>query len=231
VVDASRRTATIEAETPFGKLPGKSQRHIIDIAINIFERLRYVDVDGTFRALLYLYNHEQDARQRDNIARVVRELSEYNLHIWEKVGPGVQMALSESIYHLDSAERFQSRALLLTAWRELLSPDLKGTSFGAATVTLSRSAIAAIDEVKKIRRKAIEGAFEILDQVTSEHDKMLAINAVRAANQLPSRASYSNELCALVIADTRYLAEELTQRIDPPLPSACSYRELFTVRL
>jgi len=199
--------------TPFGNLPGKSQRDIAEIATNILERFRYVDVDGTFRALLHLYSHEQDTRQRDHIVRVVQELSEYNLHVWQKAGPGAQMVLTESITRLDSAERMQCRALLLTAWREMLSTELKGTSFGAETVTLRRGAIAVNDEVRDIRRKAIDGAFDLLDRVTSEHDKMLAINTMRAATQLPSQASYSNELCSFVLADTRHLAEQLTRRI------------------
>ena len=42
---------------------------------------------------------------------------------------------------------------------------------------------------------------------------MLAINTVRAATQLPSQASYSNQLCSLVLADTRHIAEQMTQRI------------------
>jgi hypothetical protein len=103
--------------------------------------------------------------------------------------------------------------LLLTAWREMLSANLKGTSFGAETVTLRRGAITVIDEVREIRRKAINGALDLLYQVTSERDQMLVINTVRAATQLPSQASYSNELCSLVLADTRHLAEQLTWRI------------------
>jgi hypothetical protein len=108
--DGSRQTATTEVATPFGNLPGKTQQDITAIATDILERLRYVDVDGTFRALLHLYSHEQDARQRDHIVRVIQELSEYNLHVWEKAGPGAQMVLTESIDRLDSTERMQCRA-------------------------------------------------------------------------------------------------------------------------
>lgn len=63
--------------TQFGDLPVKTPQDITAIVTDILERLRYVDVDGTFRALLHLYSHEQDARQRDHIVRVVQELSEY----------------------------------------------------------------------------------------------------------------------------------------------------------
>jgi ppGpp synthetase/RelA/SpoT-type nucleotidyltranferase len=211
--DESRQTATTEVTTPFGNLPGKTKQDITAIVTDILERLRYVDVDGTFRALLHLYSREQDARQREHIVRVVKELSEYNLHVWQKAGPGAQMVLTDSIDRLDSTERMQCRALLLTAWREMLSPDLKGTSFGAETVTLRRGAITVIDEVREIRRKAIEGTFNLLDAVTSENDKMHSINTVRAATHLPSQATYSNELCSLVLADTRHIAEQMTQRI------------------
>jgi ppGpp synthetase/RelA/SpoT-type nucleotidyltranferase len=211
--DESRQAVTLDIATPFGNLPGKTQQDITAVATDILAHLRYVDVDGTFRALLHLYSNEQDARQRDHIVRIVRELSEYNLHVWQKAGPGTQMVMTESIGRLDSEERMHYRVLLLTAWREMLSPDLKGTSFGAETVTVSRGAISVIEEVREIRRKAIDGSFDLLDQATSEYDKMLAINTVRAATQFPSQATYSNEFCSLVLADTRYFAEQMIRRI------------------
>ena len=92
----SRQTATIELATPFGNLPSKTQQDITAIVTDILERLRYVDV-RTHVALLHLYSHEQDARQRDHIVRVVQELSEYNLHVWQKAGPGAQTVLTDGI--------------------------------------------------------------------------------------------------------------------------------------
>ena len=96
----------------------------------------------------------------------------------------------------------------------MLSSELRGASFGAEAVTLSRGSIVPVDEVRQIPAKVRpDGIFDLLSRSTSEQDKALAINTLRAATQLPSQSSYSNDLCALVLTDTLRIAEDLTRRI------------------
>src|ERR1019366_6201602 len=105
---------TKDIETPFGNLPGKTPQDITAIIVDILSNVRYVDVAGTFNALLAIYRGEQDRDQREHLLRAVKHLSEYNLHVWRQAGPAVQMALCDAIDQLGRDERSASRDALLT---------------------------------------------------------------------------------------------------------------------
>lgn len=209
----SRSTPTQDIETPFGNLPGKTPQDITAIIVDILSNVRYVDVAGTFNALLAIYRGEQDRDQREHVLRAVKHLSEYNLHVWRQAGPAVQMALCDAIDQLGRDERSASRDALLTIWHELVSSELSGTSFSANAFMMSSGAIPASADIGRIRGKAIDGLFEALDRAESEADKTAVTKSLWEATRLPSQATFSNELCALVLSDTRRITEFLTQRV------------------
>ena len=211
--DDSRAIPVQAIETPFGKIPGKTPQDITAIVVDILFDIRYVDVEGTFSALLHIYKGEQDSAQRKSVLRAVKQLSDTNLHVWRQAGPAVQIALTGTIDRLGTDERLACRAALLTVWQELLSPDLSGASFSADTFTLSSGAIGVSEDIKRIRSKAIDGLFEALDRAASEADKTMVVNSLWIATRLPIRTALSNELCALVLSDTRRIAELLTQKV------------------
>ncbi len=211
--DDAQKSPTIPIETPFGKLPGKTAHDIPTMIVDILSNLRYVDVEGAFRALLHIYSNEQDSRQREHVSRTIKGLADYNLHVWKQVGPAAQLILTESIDRLTPAERLELRDVLLPVWQEVLSSELRGTSFGADTVTFRSGALSVGDEMRQIRQSAINGIIDIFDRAPTEQGKTAAINSLWEATRLPTQASYSKELCALVLADTQRIAELLTARI------------------
>jgi hypothetical protein len=160
--------------------------------------------------LTHLYLREADARQRENILRAVKELSEYNLHVWQQVGPGIQMALTNEIQKLSPAERAEVTPILIVVWREFLNSELRGTAFSADAFTLSSGAIPASNDIKEIRDKAVTGLFEIFD--LAERERSEVIHSLWQATRLPSQATYSNELCATVLSDSKRIVDLLTAR-------------------
>ena len=162
--DDSRAVPVQPVETPFGNLPGKTPQEITAIIVDILSNARYVDVAGTFSALLTIYRGEQDRRQREHALRTLKHLGEYNLHVWRQVGPGVQMALSDAIDRLSADERSTCRAALLTVWSEILSPDLSGTSFSADALHSPGERSELPRTSRKFWAKAIDGLFEALDR-------------------------------------------------------------------
>jgi hypothetical protein len=181
--------------TPFGNIDGKTPQDITAIIVEILDNLRYVDIEGTFLALARLYQRETDGRQREAILKAVRELARYNLQIWERAGPAVQVILTGVIGRLDPAERADLRPLLLVAWEEFLNSELRGTSFAADAFTISTSAVPASEDLREVRNKAITGLFEIFDHAPTEAGKRSAVHSLWAATRLPTQGRYSNELC------------------------------------
>jgi hypothetical protein len=211
--DDSRDVETQPIRTPFGNIEGKTPQDITAAVVEILDNLRYVDIEGTFLALARLYQRETDDRQREAILKAVRELARYNLQIWQQAGPAVQFMLTALIERLDAAERTAFRPLLLVAWEEFLNSELRGTSFTADAFTISAGAVPASEDLREIRSKAITGLFEIFDHAPTEAEKRSALHSLWVATRLPTQGRYSNELCGLVVADSKRIVEQLMGRI------------------
>ena len=210
-VDKARATQIEPIETPFGNLDGKTPGDITTLAISILDNLRYVDVEGTFLALGRLYQCEDDDR-RQTILKTVAQLARYDLDVCRQVGLGVQFALAAAIEGLDHDQRRLLRPLLHTAWQEFLESEVRGMSASADAIALSTGALPASDDLKSIRKNAIDGLFELYDQASNESDKRSILSSLWRATHLPSQARYSNELRRLVINDEKQIVEELTAR-------------------
>jgi ppGpp synthetase/RelA/SpoT-type nucleotidyltranferase len=208
--DDSRNSEVQPIETPFGNLSGNTAEQVTALVVDILDNLRYVDVEGTFQALAHLYQREPDSSQRKEILRAIEQLSGYNLHVWQQVGPGIQMALTNVIHRLSPAERVELGPVLLAVWRQFLDPELRGTSFSADAFTLSSGAVPASDDLREIRDKAITGLLECYDRASTETEKRSIITSLWEATRQPNQGAYSNELFAMVINDTKRIVEELT---------------------
>lgn len=210
--DAASTTETQPIETPFGNLDGKTPADVAELVIRILDYLRYVDVEGTFRALTHLYQSSNDDKVRNDLDRSAEQLAHYDLDVWQKAGPAVQLALVSTIDGLDPSERDAVRPLLHTVWRECLNTELRGATWSADAVTLSTGAIPAVEDLKTIRRSAIEGLLGSYDLASSAEQKRSVLSSLWAATRLPSQSNYSNDLCAMVIADAKRIVEEITVR-------------------
>jgi ppGpp synthetase/RelA/SpoT-type nucleotidyltranferase len=211
--DDSRDVETQSIITPFGNIEGKTPQDITAAVVEILDNLRYVDIEGTFLALARLFQRETDGRQREAILKAVRELARYNLQIWERAGPAVQVILTGVIERLDPAERANLSPLLLVAWEEFLNSELRGTSFATDAFAISTGAVPASEDLSEIRSKAITGLLEIFDHVPTEAEKHSVLHSLWAATRLPTQGRYSNELRGLVVADSKRIVEQLTGRI------------------
>ncbi len=211
-IDDARSSEVQPIHTPFGDLPGKTPQDVTAVVIDILDTLRYIDIEGTFQVLGDVYKAEQDSTQRKHILETTVRLAEHNLQAWKQVGPGVQLVLARAIDRLTLARRADLRPILLAVWQQFLSSEISGTTSSADTVTFSRCAVPASKELKKIRESAINGLIEFLDQASTEAEKSEAISSLWEATRLPLPTHYSNELCALVLSDTKRIVELLTNR-------------------
>ena len=132
--------------------------------------------------------------------------------VWRQAGPAVQLALVTVIESLASEKRNALWPLLHTAWREFLNTELRGISWSAEAFTISSGAIAAVDDLKIIRRSSIDGLLEFYDKALNADEKRSILSSLWAATRLPSQASYTNDLCIIVMRDTKRIVDEITVR-------------------
>jgi Region found in RelA / SpoT proteins len=90
---ASRAAPVEPIKTPFGDVEGKTAADVANIIVDIFDTLRYVDIGRAFSALREIYRDEPDRDVRKRILDAIKHLAHYDLEVWRKVGPQVQLAL------------------------------------------------------------------------------------------------------------------------------------------
>jgi ppGpp synthetase/RelA/SpoT-type nucleotidyltranferase len=214
-IRAARTTATVPVKTSLGNIRGTESTEVTRKAIEILDRLRYVDVIRTLNTLLDLYQQETQADLRKQIVDVIRQLSENDMAAWQQVGPGVQYAVSEQLNGIADEKLDILRVPLVTAWGALLSAEIEGLTSTSSTMTISKGSVPVNDAVKLLRERAIAGLTRLLDRAGNETQQREAIAALRNATMLPSSESYSNALCQLVcentVAVTRILHARLPQ--------------------
>jgi ppGpp synthetase/RelA/SpoT-type nucleotidyltranferase len=210
--DKASVTETQPIETPFGNLDGHTATDVSRLVVGIISDLRYVDVGATLRALGHIYQLSNDADVRKGVGQSVEELARYDLDVWRQAGPAVQLALVRVIDGLASEERNALWPLLHTVWRECLNTELRGTSWSASAVTISSGAMPAVEDLKTIRQSSIDGLLEFYDKAPNADEKRSILSSLWAATRLPSQASYSNDLCAIVMRDTKRIVDEITVR-------------------
>ncbi len=211
-VDAARLTEPQLVETPFGNLEGKTSADVARLVVRILCDLRYINVEETLRALAHIHQVVDDADVRKEVENCATELARYDLHIWEKAGPAIQLALVDAIDGLTAEERSSFWPLLRIIWRECLGTELRGAAFSADSMTISTGAVPAIKDLRTIREKSLAGLLEFYDWASDTDGKQAILNSLFHGTHLPTQAVYSNDLCAMVLSDTKRIVEEVTKR-------------------
>ena len=184
-----------------------------EVVVAILDNLRYIDIEGTFQALCYVYKTEQDVTCRKQVLTMIEHLAGYNMQVWRQVGLGVQFTLATAIERLSSADRADRRRVLLAVWRQFLNSEITGTTTSADALTFSRAALPASKGLARVRESAINGLVDLLDRASSEADKREVLSSLWGAMRLPPQANCSNELCALVLSDAKRIVELLSKRV------------------
>jgi ppGpp synthetase/RelA/SpoT-type nucleotidyltranferase len=216
LVDAVRAARKFEIKaipSAFGDFPGKAPQDVTRIVADILSNLRYVNVEGTFLALINIYRDEPDGNAREHILKVIKTLAEHNLQVWEKVGCHAQSVLADALERLTPEDRVSLRPVILTVWREMLGSVVTGTSFSGHSFSIRTGAIQLSEALKAIREKSVAGLIELFDRSSTEGEKREILSVLDEATRLPYQANYSNELCAQIFVDTKQIVELLGERV------------------
>ncbi|MFM9863324.1 MAG: GTP pyrophosphokinase family protein [Micropepsaceae bacterium] len=209
-VEAARRTATVPYEFAGGTIEGRTVGDVTATAIKILDGLRYVNIGLTLKSWVQLYQGTDDAEIHGKLIQATKRLAKFDLAVWKKVGPGVQGMLGEEL----AADTAIPRALAMAIADELLGTTLEGTQFAARAATIRTAAIPAIESVKRIRSTVLGVLAQRFDESSSDEERRGALATMREATVLPSQAVYSNELCRLVLEDTKFIVEFYAARAE-----------------
>jgi ppGpp synthetase/RelA/SpoT-type nucleotidyltranferase len=200
-VQAARATPTVPIKTSFGEMKGIQAEMLTRLAIEILDSVRYADVTGTLQALIDLYPNEENERIRKQIVGVAEHLAEFDINVYQKVGPNLQLALLDYLGGLDSGAIDAAWDVALTVWNECLHSDMSGTQWSADAVTLKTGAVPVSPLLQEIRDKAFASLFTAYDRSIDDSRRKAVFAALDAATSTPFQGNYSNDLLRLTVVD------------------------------
>ncbi len=200
-VQAARVTATVPIKTSFGEMKGIQSDMLTRLVIEIIDSVRYADVIGTLQLLLDLYPNEADERIRKQIVTVAEHLADFDINIYQKVGPNLQLALLDHLGGLDASVIDAGWDIPLTIWRECLQSGMTGSQWSADSVTLRTGAVPVSPLLQEVREKALASLFTAYDRSLDDSRRTAVFAALDAATSTPFQGNYSNHLLRLTVAD------------------------------
>lgn len=209
------RTAPTKAiETPLGNLLGHTAEQVVRAGLELIETLRYVDVQLTFQVLCDLYVSAAADEECRQIIQVAERLAHNDLDVWRQAGFAVQKLLQESITALSDSDRAAARPVVLAVARQILDPELSGSTWHFNSVSLHRGAVPATEAFGVVRGKVIDLLFRMYGEATSEREKREVILALNEAMRFPGGAAYGDALAEMVLDDTRRIVEFLVDHAE-----------------
>ncbi len=159
---AARVTATVPIETSFGQMKGIQADMLTRLVVEIIDSVRYADVIVTLQLLIDLYPNEADERIKKQIVTVAEHLAEFDINIYQKVGPNLQLALLDYLGGLDVRVIDAAWDIALTVWRECLHSDITGSQWSADSVTLRTGAVPVSPLLQDLLRLTVVDATRIV---------------------------------------------------------------------
>lgn len=201
-IKAARATKVLPIETPFGSLPGATAERVVEIATEIFMRLRYVSVEITFDAVCDLFPGAQTDEERKHLLQLTEKLAGHDLDVWKQVGPAAQMILVQQIRNLPQDQREPLRPVLREVLGEVLGTEVEGTSSTYNTMTLHRGAVVPSDALRKVRSDALDILFDLYRTATTDQERSTTEQAIFSATSMPIQANYADDLLTDVLNDS-----------------------------
>jgi ppGpp synthetase/RelA/SpoT-type nucleotidyltranferase len=205
-LERARGTPTKPIKTPFGELEGKTAADVARLVVEIFDMLRYVDIERTFDVLCQIFRGETDEQTRKQILDAVQRLAKYDLGVWEKAGALVQAVLVDAAGRMTAEDQVSVRPVIVAVWEAALNAEITSTKWKANSVMLSTGSLPVSPEIKAIRDKAISGLFGLFKRATSDEQRREVISALRQATHPSSHAQHSTDLLKLTVTDGTRIA-------------------------
>jgi ppGpp synthetase/RelA/SpoT-type nucleotidyltranferase len=214
--------------TPFGELEGKTAGDVARLVVEIFDMLRYVDIERTFGVLCQIFLEQEEEQTRSRIQNAVENLAKYDLGVWEKVGPGVQSVLADAVERMTPTNQEAVRPLVVKVWDSALNSEITGTTWRANSVTLSSGSVPVSPEIIKVREKAIAGLFGLFKSATSDAQRRETL--LRCARRRGRRhVRPTQTTCSSLPLLTGFASPNFSRRRRTLCPTSCGSRWNSTI--
>lgn len=211
-VERSRDFPVVSLETSFGALPGKTSLQVARRVKDLIGSFRHCDAERTFQALIRLYAGAASDEERNLWIELGEKLAKHDLAIWKKFGAAAQQVVLDGIASLEPGKAQACRPLLVTMLKEVLSPDLGGTSWKSDAVIFHQGVVPASDHVRALRTSAIDWLEKWLDESGQDGDRLQILSGLREACTGPAHGNLDAGLAKILLDDTTRVCGIMTAR-------------------
>jgi len=154
-------------KSPFGEFKGKSHKDLVLKGIELLDHIRYIVPDEVLKLAAQLSLNE-DSAIKGKALEVIKKFSQYDYNVLtkSKIGYGAQREALDFVLAWPRKEQLRHIELVEIVLRELLNPSFEGTTSGLNdqaqyTITMHTGVVSPTDFLKKMRREAIDLAYEL----------------------------------------------------------------------
>jgi ppGpp synthetase/RelA/SpoT-type nucleotidyltranferase len=186
-------------------ISGYSYEDNAKISMDILGYLRYLYIEEVLEITMDL-SLDKNQEIRKKALEVIKTIAEYNLNVLNKINYGAQIFVLKKIESLNSSlltKYFEAICELLKA---ILDPEFEGSSMDSyKTFTIKFGPMPVTDQLKKIRKRAINTLKKLYRIQNNLVRKITIIKILDNASQLPTRGEVNEDMKKMVIDNTNYV--------------------------
>lgn len=206
-IELARKTESKTISTPFGEYPGKPFEDVTKVALEIIEVVRYIDPRIIFSKLCDIYVESKSDKEREQVLKIIKKISEHNMSVWSQIVPAIQSMLIQQLSSFNDDQLKDLQPVVIEVCKEILKPEIEGTTSTYNTLTIHTGPVAVSDELRRTRQSAIIALHKLYKKTDQESEKRNLIAAMSNATRLPRHGGSSGETLIMVLDDTRLIYE------------------------
>lgn len=199
-------------KSPFGEFEGKSHKDLVLKCIELLDHIRYIAPNDVLKLIAQL-SQSEDQNIKSKTLEVVKKFSQYDYNVLtkSKLGYGVQRKALDFVLALNREKQLQLIEFVEIVLRELLNPSFEGTTSGLNdkaqyTITMHSGVVPPTDFLKKMRREAIDLAYELYKATDDAKLKLKLIGVFDEASRTPGNVLYGDDVVQMIVDDLKYIA-------------------------
>ena len=190
-----------------GHLKGYTYVDVVNICLDILNDLRYFYPEKVFNLLIML-SLDKEPEVKKKSLEVLSRLSQYNLHVLQKIGFYPQFLVLEKIEKWSTKQLVERIESITEALKELLSPSFEGHSMkDYKTFSIQFGALKVSSDLKEIRERTIVLLKKLYVLTKDLKQKQKIIHTLQEATRMPDRGGYDKDMEDMVLNNTNTLID------------------------
>lgn len=204
-ISRSRDNQTFSIETPWGFLQGKTSFEVLKVSLEIFNYIRFVDIDKSFSFLIKLYYLFEDHEEKKEIIKSLNKLIEYNIDVLEQSGFYVQEIVINNFKKMSEDELLQVDDLIIETGNLILNSQCQSTGRTEEGMFFRKGVIPVNEDLVEIRLEMISLLKRIYSNTNDDPKKKSIISALQ--NAMSTQKEHNDALLNLVLRDSKNIID------------------------